>query len=78
VPCLGREELAQIATDADRRIVTERLRGGRIDREKRPLEIVRADQPEAVLDEVTIPALALMERRFDCGYPAPGFFRTFD
>src|SRR5262252_223297 len=48
------EEFGEIAADAVLAAVAERLRGGRINRQDRTSEIVRADQAEAALDELAV------------------------
>ena len=62
VPCIRREKLAQVVADAVFRLIAERVGRGGIDREDGAGQIVRADQAEAVFDQLTISPLAVAER----------------
>ena len=59
---VGRQEIAQVLADAVPRLVAERAGSGRIDRQEGAVEIVGTDQTEAVLDQLTIPPLGVVER----------------
>ena len=59
---LGREKLGEVRADAVFGLVAKGVCGGGIDGQQPAVQIVRADQTEAVIDEVAIPALALLER----------------
>ena len=61
---LGREKFREVRTDAVLGLVAERVCGSRIDRQQTTVQIVRADEPQTVLDQVAISPLALFERLF--------------
>ena len=58
----GREEVAKVAPDAVAWFVSQRVGGRGIHGEDDPIEIVRADQTETVLDEMAITLLVAVER----------------
>ncbi len=62
VALVWRQKVAEIAADAVQRLIAERLSGSGIDGQDDPGEIVGADQPKAVFDEVAVAAFAVAER----------------
>ena len=55
---VGRKKVAQIATDPEAGLISERVRRGGIDRKDRSGEVVRTDQAEAALDQFAVPPFA--------------------
>src|SRR4030095_6846575 len=56
------EKVGKVAADAVLAAIAERLRGRRVDGENHAGQIMRADQAKAVLDQLAIALLAVVQR----------------
>ena len=62
IPLVGLEKVGEVAADTVLAAIAERLRGGWVDGENRAGEIVGADQAKAVVDQLAIALLAVVQR----------------
>ena len=75
VALVRREELAQVAADAVLRLIAERLSGCGVDRHDDAVQVVRADQSQAVLDQLAVAPFALEQGVMDV---PPGGRQSFE